>query len=160
MRELDRIDFDILAELQKNARLPNKELAERVGVAASTCLERVRRLYAAKVLRGFHAEVEPRAIGVRLEAMISVRLARHSRKQVVAFREHVLALPEVVRVYHLGGINDFMSHVAVRGSDHLRDLALGSLTTWPEVAHLETALIFEHMAAPVFPAYPPAETAG
>lgn len=157
MKALDRIDFEILAALQKNARLPNKDLAQQVGLAPSTCLERVRRLYAGKVLKGFHAEVDPRAVGVGLEAMIAVRLARHSREQLNAFREHVLSLPEVVRVYHLAGVNDFLIHVAVRSSDHLRDLALGSFTTWPEIAHIETALIFEQVTSRVLPSFPPAE---
>lgn len=144
MRPLDRIDFAILSALQKNARISNKELAAQVGLAPSSCLERVRRLAADGVLRGSHAEVDPKALGVGLQAMIAVRLSRHSRELVEAFREHALGLPEVLALYHLAGANDFLVHVAVRDSDGLRDLALTAFTTRPEVAHLETALIFEH----------------
>ena len=64
---MDRIDFGIISELQNNARLSNKELAARVKLAPSSCLERTRRLTADGVLRGFHAEVDPAALGVGLQ---------------------------------------------------------------------------------------------
>jgi len=141
---LDRIDFAILAILQKNARVANNRLAETVGVAPSTCLERVRRLARLGVLRGHHADVEPGALGIGLEAMIAVRLRQHSRDVVDSFRNHVAELPEVRSVFHVTGGDDFLVHVAVRDSDHLRDLALDSFTTRPEVDHIQTRLIFEY----------------
>jgi DNA-binding Lrp family transcriptional regulator len=141
---LDRIDFEILKLLQSNARLPNKVLAERIGVAPSTCLERVRRLVAAGVLRSFHAEVATDALGIGLQAMIAVRLRQHSREMVEGFRRHALSRREVLAVYHVAGANDFLVHVAVRDADQLRDLAMDAFTTRPEVARLETNLIFEY----------------
>ena len=141
---LDRIDFAILEVLQKNARAANNRLAETVGVAPSTCLERVRRLTRLGVLRGHHADVEPGAFGIGLEAMIAVRLRQHSRDLVDSFRNHVAELPEVRSVFHVTGGDDFLVHVAVRDSDHLRDLALDSFTTRPEVDHIQTRLIFEY----------------
>ena len=150
---LDRTDFAILRLLRKNARLPNKDLAARVGVAPSTALERVRRLREAGVLQGFHAEVAPAAIGIGLQAMVAVRLARHSRPQVEAFHAHLLALPEVLSLYHVAGADDFLVHVGVRDSDHLRDFALSALTSREEVAHIETHLIFAFQRAPELPVY-------
>ena len=150
---LDRTDFEILAHLQKNARLSNKELAARIGLAPSSCLERVRRLTERGILRGFHAEVDPTALGIEIEAMIAVRLERHSREDVDRFRAHVMSLPEVVNLYHLAGENDFLVHVAVRDTPHLRELVLDAFTTRPEVAHLETALVFGHTRGSVLPAY-------
>ncbi|HEX4954140.1 MAG TPA: Lrp/AsnC family transcriptional regulator [Thermoanaerobaculia bacterium] len=139
----DRTDYEILAALLKNGRLSNKELAAKVRLAPSSCLERVRRLWESGVLKGFHAELDRRALGTHLEAMISVRLERHSRGAVESFRAHVLSLPETVRVYHTAGANDFLIHVALRDADHLRELALSAFTERPEVAHMETALLFE-----------------
>ena len=141
---LDRIDFAILAILQKNARVANNRLAETVGVAPSTCLERVRRLARLGILRGHHADVDPGALGIGLEAMIAVRLRQHSRDVVDSFRNHVVELPEVRSVFHVTGGDDFLVHVAVRDSDHLRDLALDCFTTRPEVDHIQTRLIFEY----------------
>lgn len=142
--ELDRIDFDIVGVLQKDARVANNRLAEMVGVAPSTCLERVRRLVRLEVLQGFHAEVDPSALGIGLEAMIAVRLRLHSRELVDSFREYVAELEEVRSVFHVTGGDDFLVHVAVRDSDHLRDLALDSFTTRPEVDHIQTRLIFQY----------------
>lgn len=157
MYPFDRIDSEILTALQNNARLSNKELAARVGVAQSTCLERVRRMTRAGVIRGSHCEVDAHALGIGLMAMIAVRLSRHSRQLVDTFRSHVLELPEVVACYHMAGANDYLIHVAVRDSDHLRDLALSAFTTRPEVAHLETALVFEHVGNRPLPNYAPVE---
>jgi DNA-binding Lrp family transcriptional regulator len=152
---LDRIDLAIVENLQKNARLSNKELAHRIQLSPSSCLERVRRLNAAGVFRGFHAEVVPEALGLSLQAMITVRLRRHSRRDVVAFRAHLLALPEVLAVFHVGGSYDFVVHVAVQDSNHLRDLALDSFTARPEVGQMETHFIFEHTRSLTLPIPPP-----
>lgn len=150
---LDRTDFALLRLLRKNARLPNKDLAARVGIAPSTALERVRRLREAGVLQGFHAEVAPAAIGIGLQAMVAVRLARHSRPQVEAFHAHLLALPEVLSLYHVAGADDFLVHVGVRDSDHLRDFAMAALTSREEVAHIETHLIFAFKRSTDLPVY-------
>ncbi len=141
---LDRIDREIVALLLKNARLSNKEIAGSVGIAQSTCSERIRRLEAAGVFRGFHAEVEPSVVGVGLQAMIAVKLHRHETSQVARFRAYAAQLGEVVAFYHMAGNTDFLVHVAVRDSDHLRDIAMGAFTAQPEVAHIETSIIFEH----------------
>ncbi len=142
--KLDRIDLEILGILRKNARTTNKDLAERVGIAPSTCLERVRRLVDSGVIRGFHTDVDPAALGIALQAIIAVRLKQHMRSLVDSFRDHVMVLPEVLGVYHITGSDDYLVHVAVRDSDHLRDLALDSFTTRPEVDHIQTRLIFEY----------------
>jgi DNA-binding Lrp family transcriptional regulator len=148
---LDQIDTKIVAELQDNARLSNKELAARVGLAPSSCLERVRKLQNSDVLRGFHAEVNPTALGIGLAALISIRLRQHSREQVEGFQRYVLTLPEVFAVSNLAGPTDFVVQVGVRDSDHLRDLILEGFTTREEVGHIETALIFDHAKRWVMP---------
>lgn len=151
--QLDRIDRALIDALQNNARLSNKELAASVGLAPSSCLARVRRLTETGVLRGFHADVAPRTVGVGLEAMTAVRLTRHIHDNFQAFFEHAVSLPEVVAVYQLAGADDFLIHVAVRDADHLRDFVLDRISTRPEVAHLETALIFQHQLKHVMPQY-------
>ena len=142
--KLDSTDIQIIRELRQNARLPNKTLADRVGLAPSTCLERVRRLRMARVLTGYHADVDPDAIGIGLQAMVAVRLARHARTDVESFQAHLSQLREVVTMFHVAGANDYLVHVAVRDAHHLRELALSAFTERPEVAHIETQLIFHH----------------
>lgn len=143
--DLDEQDVAILAALKINARISNKDLAEQVGLAPSTCLERVRRLVETGAILGFHADIDLAMLGFGLQAMIAVRLQRHSREIVASFHEYVLGLTEVRAVYHVAGADDFLVHVAVRDADHLRDLAMDAFTTRNEVAHIETRLIFEHV---------------
>lgn len=144
--DLDRFDTAIVAALRANARISNKALAGLVGLAPSTCLERVRRLRAMGVIRGFHADVDLDAFKVGTEAMIGVRMSEHSRDLVDVFLEYVSTLPEVLQIYHVAGADDFLVHVAVRDTGHLRDLALDSFTTRAEVDRIETRLIFQHTA--------------
>lgn len=151
--DLDRIDFDILRHFQKNARLSNKEIAVAVGLAPSTCLCRTQRLRAAGILGEAHAEVAPAALGIGLQALVSVRLRQHSRPQVKSFWKYLRGLPEVLAIYHLAGGHDFLVHVAVQDAQHMRDLAMDAFTTRSEVSHIETSLIFEFARNPVLPNY-------
>src|SRR3954454_16408179 len=96
--QLDRIDRELVVALQHNARASNKELAELVGLAPSTCLERLRRLRERGVVRGFHAGVDPVLLGGRVQAIIAVRMRLHSRELIDEFYEHVLELPDTVAV--------------------------------------------------------------
>ncbi|MEN8113101.1 MAG: Lrp/AsnC family transcriptional regulator [Actinomycetota bacterium] len=148
---LDRTDRAIIAALQDNARLSNKELAATVGIAPSTCSERMRRLETEGVFSGFRAVVDPRVLGIGLQAMIAVRLRRHAADEVDAFRRHAAELPEVISLSHVTGPNDFLVRVVVRDADHLRELAVSGFTTMREVDHIETALIFEHIGKGTLP---------
>ncbi len=154
---LDRTDIELLRLLRKNARLPNKALAEKTGVAPSTALERVRRLREAGVLQGFHAEVLPAAIGIGLQAMVAVRLTRHSRAFIDTFVTHMSTRPEILAHYHVAGADDFLVHVVARDADHLRELTLGIFTEREEVAHIETHLIFAFQRNTDLPVYLAAE---
>ncbi|MGH7669212.1 MAG: Lrp/AsnC family transcriptional regulator [Gemmatimonadaceae bacterium] len=147
-RQLDQTDREILAALTNNARLSNKELAARVGLAPSSCHERVRRLAENGAILGFHAVVNPAMLGYGIEAMIAVRLPEHSRQNFDAFREYVITIPEVIDVYHVSGEIDFLVHVVARDAQHLRDLALDQFLSRPEVGHIETDLIFDHLRPP------------
>ena len=146
MTVLDRTDRAIVALMQEDARRSNKELAAAVGIAASTCSERLRRLEDAGVLRGYTADVDPAALGIGMRAILAIRLRRHNASEVDTFREHVLSMPEVVQVSHVTGGNDFLVQVVVRDAAHLRDLAVSGFTSLPEVAHIETSLVFDHVA--------------
>lgn len=151
--ELDPTDRAIVRRLMNDARQSNKELAAAVGIAPSTLSERLRRLTGAGVFRGFHADVDRQALGIGLEAMLAIRLRNHTAAEVERLKEHALAMPEVIGVYHVTGANDFQIHVAVRDADHLRDLAVTGFTTLPEVGHIQTSLIFEHVGRREWPDY-------
>ena len=151
--KLDRTDFQILETLQKDATLSNKELARRVHLAPSSCLQRVRKLRAAGILKGSHAEVATWALGIQIQALIRVRLVQHTEKQVLAFRNGLMSRPEVVNLFHLAGSDDFLIHVAVRDVQHIRTFGAEALTSNPLVSHVETAVIFEHVRSNFLPNY-------
>jgi DNA-binding Lrp family transcriptional regulator len=140
--ELDAIDRHLLVLLQQDARVPNKQLAEAIGVAQSTCSSRMRRLERAGVINGYHASVEPSALGIGLQAMVRVTLIRHTNEEIDRFWEHIRSVPEVLTTFHMTGDTDFLVQVAVRDSNHLQDVATTTITSWPEVGRIRTAIIF------------------
>src|SRR3546814_1350180 len=99
-------------------------LAELVGIAASTCHGRVRRLQEAGVIRGFYADIDPAAIGLNLQAMISVSLQFHARAKIRSFIQQIRRKPQVMDVYFLAGADDFILHVAARDTDDLRSFVV------------------------------------
>jgi DNA-binding Lrp family transcriptional regulator len=147
-RTIDPIDRRILEELSADARLSNARLAERVGVAPSTCLARTNALREAGVLLGFHAEVDLAALGRPLQAIVAIRLAVHERAQIEAFTDAVRALPGVLSVFHMTGVNDYLLWVAAADTQDLREFVVDHLATHPAVARAETNLIYEHRRGP------------
>lgn len=143
MIELDRIDFEILRLLQNNARLSNKELAAAVGLAPSSCHERVRRLWDGGVLRGAHADVDPGALGIGLEALLMIELAKHERQTVDSFMEDLVTVPEVRSAFLITGRYDLVVHVVARDTNHLKDLAFDTFTNRPVVTRIETSIIYD-----------------
>jgi DNA-binding Lrp family transcriptional regulator len=143
----DAIDRRILGHLAVDARIPNNALAELVGIAPSTCLSRVRALRESGVIRGYHADIDPAALGRPIQAMIAVRLQSHARGHITEFTAKVAALPEVLNVFFLGGTDDFLVHIAATGTENLRDFVVVNLSGNPDVALTETNLIFEHVRA-------------
>lgn len=144
IQPLDDVDRILVRELQENARITNAELAEIAGIAASTCVARVRNLVQNGVITGFFAEVSPKALGLELEVLISVTLRAGARANLSSFMTEMRALPEVVQVFFLGGSEDFIVHLAVRDSDHVRDFVLENLSNNPVVASTRTNMVFEH----------------
>src|SRR6478735_7893556 len=142
---LDPVDRRILAALVRDARIANNALAAEVGIAASTCLGRVRALREAGVIRGYHAELDPDAIGLPLQAMIAVRLRAGARDRMRLFTERMQQRPEVRNIYFLAGADDFLLDVATTDSAALRTFVVDELSAHPEVALTETNLIFEHV---------------
>lgn len=141
---LDSTDLEILAELGRNGRMSNADLAQAVGIAASTCLNRVRALVDSKIIKGFHADIEPAALGLELQALISVTLRAGARATLGDFMSQIRSHPQVIQVFFLGGTEDFIVHVAVRNSDEVREFVLAQLSNNPAVANTRTNLVFDH----------------
>jgi DNA-binding Lrp family transcriptional regulator len=146
IQPLDDVDRTLVRLLRTDARMSNARLAETAGIAPSTCLTRVRSLIERGVVRGFHADLDPKALGLGLQALISVGIKSGARKSVATFSDEMRALPEVVQVFFLGGAEDFIVHVATRDTDHVRQFVVDNLSAHPSVSFTRTSLVFEHHA--------------
>jgi DNA-binding Lrp family transcriptional regulator len=140
---LDRTDIAILGFLQNNARLSIKQIAAEIGLAASSTHERIKRLRDCGVLLGTHVEVEPKALGIGLEALFMIELSKHERGAVDTFMDDVVKIPEVRFAFLVTGRYDLVAHVVVRDTKHLKDLALDQFTNQPGVTRIETSIIFD-----------------
>lgn len=142
---IDETDRRILEVLAVEARIPNNALADRVGIAPSTCLGRVRTLVERGVIRGFYADIVPEALGYSLQAIIAVRLQVHARNAIPSFADRLAGMAEVRNVFFVAGGHDFLVHVVVQDTAQLRQFVVVNLSGRPEVASTETNLIFEHL---------------
>lgn len=143
LRTLDRISFGLLSRLAKNARLSNKELAAAVGLAPSSCHERLKQMRESGLLRGAHAVVDLRQLGLGMEALIQVELGKHRRDAVDTFARRLGKVLEVRQIFLVAGRFDLIVHVAIRDMEHLRDLAYAHFTSDREVVRIETAVVFQ-----------------
>ncbi|GAB3916605.1 transcriptional regulator [Microlunatus endophyticus] len=142
MTELDSVDWEILDILQNDATTPNKEIAARVGVAPSTCLERIRRLRSAGVISAIRAVIDPEAIGRGVQAFLAIQIRPHSRETANDFARQALDLPETIALYNVAGGDDYLVHVAVTDSAALQSLIIDRMLAIQQVAHCRTQLIF------------------
>lgn len=140
----DAVDRHIIAVLQDDARITNRELADRVALSPSACLARVRALRERGVIMGFAAELDLALLGRPLQALVAIRLNTHDRPVLDRFVSDLVALEETLSLFHLSGEADYLLHVAVGTPDQLRDVVLDQLTVRPEVAQVTTSLMFEH----------------
>lgn len=152
---MDELDAALVAALQADARATNRDLAERVGVAPSTALERVRSLRERGVLRGYHADVDLPALGRSVQALVAVRIRPPARQRIEAFRDFATALPETVAVFVVSGTEDFLVHVAVPDTDALYAFVIDRLTERPDVADVRTSIVYQHLRRPVLEPLPP-----
>ncbi|OSC42272.1 Lrp/AsnC family transcriptional regulator [Mycobacterium decipiens] len=151
LADLDEVDRRILSLLHADARIANNALAETVGIAPSTCHGRVRRLLDLGVIRGFYTDIDPVAVGMPLQAMISVNLQSNARGKIRSFIGQIRRKRQVMDVYFLAGADDFILHVAARDTEDLRSFVVENLNADADVAGTQTSLIFEHLrgAAPI-----------
>jgi Lrp/AsnC family leucine-responsive transcriptional regulator len=107
-RVLDRIDLHILSILQDDGRIVMKDLAERVGLSLTPCIERVKRMERDVVIAGYHAHVAPRLLGLQILVFVEITLRQKSEQAFERFRRAMLALPEVMECHLVSGDFDYL----------------------------------------------------
>ncbi|WP_374955183.1 Lrp/AsnC family transcriptional regulator [Arthrobacter sp. MYb51] len=141
---LDEIDHKLLGLLSQNSRRTNQSLSEALGLAPSTCLARLNGLRESGVIKRFTVEVAPDAMGLSLQALVSVRLRPGARHLMNAFGNELRDLPEIKQFFVLGGADDFFIHITAKNTEHIRQFVLDHLSSNPAVAGTQTNLVFEH----------------
>ena len=145
LAELDAIDKQVIAILSRDGRTTNADLAAALGVAPSTAHTRMRSLVDRGIITGFHASVDHQRLDRGLQAMIGVALrpgARHD--SIVAFADEVRKLPQVVQLFFVGGVDDFMVHIAVADASEVREFVVEHLSAQQSVATTRTSIVFEY----------------
>lgn len=145
--ELDRIDLQLLAELQRSGRLTNAELAERVHLSPSACLRRVQRLERDGTIAGYRAEIDPERLGLGLQAFVRVQLRQHDAAAIAAFAALVEAWDEVVACHALTGDMDYLLQIAVRDLDHFSRFLLDRLLNQAGVADVNSSFVLRTVKA-------------
>jgi DNA-binding Lrp family transcriptional regulator len=149
---LDRVDRRILRELQAEGRITNVELARRAGISAPPCLRRVRALEAAGIIRGYHAELLPAALGFGIIVFAQVGLASQAEADLVAFERLIAGWPEVREAYMLAGETDFLLKIAAVDWDSYQRFLSAKLTSAQNVSHVKSALALR--TSKLVPGYP------
>src|SRR3954447_13247785 len=133
---MDAVDRAILRHLQENGRLSNLELAERISLSPSATLRRVRNLEAAGAIAGYHAVIEPNAVGRGFQVTVHTTLMLRNRETIEAFEAAVLPLDEVVECQRMFGDPDYLIRVAVADSTAYEQFLINTFADLPGIARM------------------------
>ncbi|MDG4826278.1 Lrp/AsnC family transcriptional regulator [Asanoa sp. WMMD1127] len=154
---MDRIDRAIIDQLRRDCRMTNTELADRVGLTPSPCLRRVKQLEDSGVIVGYHARVDPRAIGRAFEVNVQLGLAAMDRGTVERFEARLTSYDEVVEIRRLFGSPDYLILVAVEDQTAYERFLTQELMAVPGLATLTshfTMKVIKSEAPPIRPRRP------
>lgn len=137
---MDSIDQAIIEELRHNARLTNTELADRVGLTPAPCLRRVRRLEHDGIIVGYHAAIDPEAVGRAFEVIVNVDLAAKDRSTVERFESSVASFAEVVEFRRMFGLPDYFLRIATADLPSFENFVTTKLEDTPGIAKVDSHL--------------------
>ena len=138
---LDRIDLRLLSLLQQDGRATNADIATQVNLSASACLRRIQRLESSGVIQGYAALVEPKQVGLGLQAFVRVQLEKHGQLGLDRFIEGVNSWDEVVACHALTGDMDYLLHVVVQDLEHFSRFLLDKLINATGVADVNSSFV-------------------
>jgi DNA-binding Lrp family transcriptional regulator len=136
--KLDQIDLRILRDLQDDGRMTNVDLAQRAGISAPPCLRRVRALEEAGLIRGYHAEIDPEALGFGVTIFAQIGLASQAEADLKAFEALVGSWPEVREAHQLSGEIDFLLKIVATDWDSYKHFLAEKLTPAPNVKNVRS----------------------
>ncbi len=144
-RKLDRIDRNILVELQKNGRISNVELSKRVGLSPTPCLERVKRLETEKYILGYKAMLNPHKLEAALLVLVEITLTKTSPDVFDEFSKAVHSLDVIQECHLVSGNFDFLLKTRVSDMAAYRELLGDTLLRLPSVSESRTYVVMEEV---------------
>lgn len=144
---LDAIDRRILGILQREGRLSNADLAERIALSASACHRRVRRLEEAGAIRDYVARLDPRAVGRRATVFVEITLQGQSEELLEAFEAAVARVPDLLECHLMAGTADYLLKVVARDSDDFARIHRQHLTRLPGVRQMHSSFALRTVVA-------------
>jgi Lrp/AsnC family leucine-responsive transcriptional regulator len=141
LMDLDRFDARILAELQREGRLPVVELAEVIGLSPTPCARRIRSLEAAGVIEGYAAILNPTRVGLEIQAIVHVKLTEHTDETVARFEREIALLDEVTNCFAITGAYDFILQVFGKDLESLSSVILKKLLRIPHVRDVQSSVV-------------------
>lgn len=138
--KLDRLDLQILKELQEDGRITNVELANRIGISPPPCLRRVRALERKGLIKGYHAEVDQEALGYGVTAFAMVGLNHQAESDLEAFEARVASWPLVRECFMLSGEIDYILKIVAHDLTEFQNFVTDELTAADNVASVKTSL--------------------
>jgi Lrp/AsnC family transcriptional regulator, leucine-responsive regulatory protein len=145
---LDPADRRILRVLQRDGRIAVTALAEEVGLSATPCLRRIKRLEEEGVIARYAAVVEPARVGLPIQAFVQVSLSEHSEAIVAAFHKALAAREEVLAAWAMSGEMDYMLHVVAADFDAYAEFALKALLRMPGVKETRSSFVLTALKPP------------
>lgn len=145
---LDAGDRRILRALQRDGRLPITALAEEVGLSATPCQRRVKRLEEAGVIRGYAARIAPARVGLPLQAFVQVSLESHAEEVAERFHKALAARPEILAAYTMSGEMDYLLHVLAPDMETFGDFATRALLRLPGVKETRSSFVLATLKEP------------
>ena len=134
----DKIDAELLRILQREGRISNVELSERVGISESPCFRRVKALESSGLIAGYSARLDQRALGFQVTAFVQVSLEKQTDAKTRTFIDKVMAEEHIVECHAMSGSHDYLLKVVARNMDHFSELTMKRILKFPGVDHIES----------------------
>lgn len=142
---LSAIDMKILALLQNDARVTNQTLADHIGMSASPCWRKVRKLEEDEVIQGYRAVLNRKKIGLGVMVFVRVAIDSHSEAEARKFEQEVTALDDVVACYSIGGDADFLLQVVAQDLDAYADFAMKVIRRLPGIKEMQSMFVLKEI---------------
>jgi len=144
-RPLDKLDISILRTLQKDGRISYVDLADKVGLSSTPCIERVRRLEKEGYIEGYHARLNPELLGYNMLVFVEISLSYQSPDSFKKFSDAVETLPYILECHLVSGDSDYLIKARIRGISEYRALLGDMLLTLPGVKNSKSYIVMEEL---------------